>query len=574
VLTLEQFLSLVRDSGLLGPGRLDAILGEAGGRGIVPEPSALAQALVADGALTPWQAEKLLAGVHKGFFLGKHKLIRLVATGGMSTVYEAEHILLRRRMALKVLPKSLVSEASYLERFYREARAIARLNHPNIIRGFDVGQDGDYHYFAMEYVEGQSLQDLVQTRGPLPPAEAAEMIRQAALGLEHAHQAGLVHRDIKPANLLLDAGGVVKLLDLGLVRSMGPENDGEAGLTRLHDESLLGTVDYLSPEQAIDSHDVDIRSDIYSLGCTLYFLLTGSPPFPQGTLAEKLLAHQIRPAPPIAGLRPDRPGGLGQVVARMLAKRPEDRYRDPGEVSDVLGDWLIGRPDSAPEAGPSVLPPEPRQPSGSAIGRVPPIARAAAEAAPTTPPTPPPLGVLEDPPTASPASVGERLNPPLAESWRRWAGIFEEIATRRRIRSTLGEASYRRIHEDLLHACRASWESADEPTRATLRRIEDLVAPWLTLGSLKSILVGEMNASLVERFREIDRGVRSRPRFAPSRRLVLGLVAPIAAAALIWSAAPLAWPDPDGPGVAQTWFTNARSALRRMAQAAGEMIRI
>src|SRR5208283_3668014 len=197
--------------------------------------------------------------------------------------------------------------SSSLERFYREARAGAVLNHPNIVCAYDIGQEGTLHYLAMEYVEGSSLQQIVLQCGPLSVLQAVRYLRQAARGLQHLFQAGVVHRDIKPSNLLVDLTGTVKILDLGLARFYRDEDDD---LSHRHEELVLGTADYLSPEQAMDSHQADIRSDIYSLGCTMYFCLCGQPPFPEGTLAQKLIWHTTREPRSIRQLRPDVSGEL------------------------------------------------------------------------------------------------------------------------------------------------------------------------------------------------------------------------------------------------------------------------
>ncbi|HCS52845.1 MAG TPA: serine/threonine protein kinase, partial [Planctomycetaceae bacterium] len=211
--------------------------------------------------------------------------MNLLGRGEMSAVYMAEHIAMQRKCAIKVLPANRVKDTSYLGRFQREARAVATLDHPNIVRAYDVDQQNEggaeIHFLVMEYVEGQSIEKLVNSKGPMPFVEIADIIRQAAEGLFHAHNAGLVHRDIKPGNLLVSQNGTVKLLDLGLARFF--KEDGEESLTIKHDEKVLGTADYLAPEQAVDSHNVDQRGDIYSLGCTFYFALTGHPPFTDGT---------------------------------------------------------------------------------------------------------------------------------------------------------------------------------------------------------------------------------------------------------------------------------------------------
>lgn len=340
--TVEQFLDLVRRSGLIEPDQLQRAVQslESEGRW---QPSqgtpALADELVRTGLLTRWQADQLLHGRYKGFFVKKYKLLELLGSGGMSNVYLAEHLLMRRRVAIKVLPRNRVQDSSYLARFYREARAAAALDHHNIVRAYDIDNEGNNHFLVMEYVEGRDLEDIVRREGPLDYARAAEYIRQAALGLDHAHQAGLIHRDIKPANLLLTPQEVVKILDLGLARFSEEEI---ASLTVAYQENVLGTADYLAPEQAVDSHRVDARADIYSLGCTLYFLLAGHPPFPEGTLPERLAAHQQKEPKDLRQIRRDAPEDLIAICRRMMAKKPEERYSSAREVAEALADWLRG----------------------------------------------------------------------------------------------------------------------------------------------------------------------------------------------------------------------------------------
>ncbi|MBX3432677.1 MAG: protein kinase [Pirellulales bacterium] len=295
--------------------------------------------MISTGLLTEWQCEKLLAGKHKGFILGKYKLLRHLGKGGMSQVYLAEHMLMKRKVAIKVLPQNRVEDSSYLERFRIEARAAAKLDDPNIVRAYDIDHHDKTHYLVMEYVEGRDLHILVREVGPLDYVMAADYIAQAARGLAHAHDMGLVHRDIKPANCLVDNHHVVKILDMGLARLV----DDEASLTMENNENVLGTADYLAPEQALNSHKADHRADIYSLGCTLYFLLTGHPPFPDGTISERLLKHQVEKAPSIFNDRPDAPPGLVNICNRMMAKKAEDRYQTASEVSERLTEWLAER---------------------------------------------------------------------------------------------------------------------------------------------------------------------------------------------------------------------------------------
>lgn len=338
-MTVEQFLDLVLRSQLVERDRLQRFLAQ-----LPPEinKSVLTAEEMADHLcraelLTRWQSQKLLEGRYKGFFLGKYRLLDHLGTGGMSSVYLAEHVLMQRRVAIKVLPKHRVQDSSYLARFHREAQAAAALDHRNIVRAYDVDNDGVNHYLVMEYVEGRDLQRIVRQDGPLPAHLAADYIRQAAEGLAHAHQAGLIHRDIKPANLLVDGKGTIKVLDLGLARFTADE---AASLTIAYDENVLGTADYLAPEQAIDSHGVDARADIYSLGCTLYFLLTGKPPFPEGSLPQRLMKHQKERPPDIRQTRPDVPEDLVAICFKMMAKKPADRYASAEQVAAVLTQWL------------------------------------------------------------------------------------------------------------------------------------------------------------------------------------------------------------------------------------------
>ncbi len=343
ILTVDSLLDLVRRSRLIEKDQLNAFLAslqnESGGS-LPTDTQLVANKFVEAGLLTRWQSENILEGRHKGFFLGKYKLLGLLGTGGMSSVYLAEHVLMQRRVAIKVLPKNRVEDSSYLARFQREGQAAAKLDHRNIVRAYDVDNDGNIHYLVMEYVEGRDLQQIVKDLGPLDYNIAANYIRQAADGLAHAHKAGLIHRDVKPANLLVDQKNVVKVLDLGLARFTGEEH---ASLTVAYDENVLGTADYLAPEQALDSHGVDARADIYSLGCSLYFLLTGHPPFPEGTLPQRLMMHQKQMPPSIFKDRPDAPKELIDICLKMMGKRPDQRYQSMVDVSYALTNWLKSR---------------------------------------------------------------------------------------------------------------------------------------------------------------------------------------------------------------------------------------
>jgi eukaryotic-like serine/threonine-protein kinase len=337
--TATDFLDLVRKSALVDERLLEAHLQKIRDAGTPPEKSdALARLLIRDGILTKFQAEQLLQGRWRRFIIGKYKILQPLGAGGMARVYLCEHKFMRRRVAVKVLPASKAQDVSARERFYREARAVAALDHPNIVRAYDIDQDGDLHFLIMEHVDGPNLQDLVRQKGPLEIRTAADYIRQAALGLQHAHErAGIIHRDIKPGNILVDRTGVVKLLDLGLARFFHETDDK---LSKELNEKVLGTADYLAPEQVADGSRVDIRADIYSLGATFYFLLTGQPPFgKEAASALKRIWHQVRQPKPVQALRPEIPDGVAQLVAKMMAKEPAKRYQTPLEVAEALAPW-------------------------------------------------------------------------------------------------------------------------------------------------------------------------------------------------------------------------------------------
>jgi serine/threonine-protein kinase len=322
------------------------------------EPRTLIQALLQRGWLTPYQANRLLQGRVGELLLGPYLLLDRLGEGGAGQVFKARHQKMNRLAAVKMIRPELLADDEAVSRFYREIHVIAQLHHPNVVHAFDAGPAAGTHFLAMEYVEGTDLGRLVKQGGPLPVQQACEYIRQAALGLQHAHERGVVHRDIKPHNLILSvAEGLIKVSDLGLSRLPRATNqEATAVLTGVKTDHvtpegavMMGTIDYLAPEQAVDFHRADIRADIYSLGCTFYYLLTGVPPFLAETLAQKLLKHQRESPRPVGQLRSGLPAGLGSIVAQMLAKRPEERFQTPGEVAAVLEPYC--RPELARDQG-------------------------------------------------------------------------------------------------------------------------------------------------------------------------------------------------------------------------------
>jgi urea transport system substrate-binding protein len=267
----------------------------------------------------------------------RYRVLGILGRGGMGTVYKAEHRLLERPVVLKVIRPDLVSSSHAVQRFQREARLAARLSHPNVVTVYEAEDLGSTQLLVMEFIEGANLAELVVERGLLPVAEACELIRQAAVGLEYVHTQGLVHRDVKPHNLLVSRTGQVKIVDLGLATLKSGRTPTDGKLTA--ERQFLGTADFAAPEQWESSRDVDIRADIYSLGCTLYFLLAGQTPFPNtkySTLMQQMWAHSQAPLPPIRELRPDLPDEIASILERMLAKNPDERFSRPDEVVAAL----------------------------------------------------------------------------------------------------------------------------------------------------------------------------------------------------------------------------------------------
>jgi predicted Ser/Thr protein kinase len=276
----------------------------------------------------------------------RYRLHGWLASGGMGMVFKAEHRLMRRPVALKVIHPYLLNRPAAVERFHREVRAAACLAHPNIVTALDAEQAGAVHFLVMEYVEGETLDRVVDRRGPLPVAEACAYLRQASLGLHHAHERGMVHRDLKPSNLIVTAAGQVKILDFGLAQFA---QEGLAGPGLTPEGVVVGTPGYLAPEQARDPGTADVRADLYSLGCTLYHLLAGRPPFLGGGPLQQLLAHQDRTPRPLAEFRGDLPDALVRIVDRLLAKDPADRFPSPAQLAEALAPFITGEtPGRAP----------------------------------------------------------------------------------------------------------------------------------------------------------------------------------------------------------------------------------
>ena len=333
MITIAQFIERLSQSGLIEPADVSAFIEAIPADKRPQKTEALAKELVRAGKLTKFQAKAIYQGKAKGLVFGDYVVLDKLGAGGMGEVLKARHRRMDRVVALKILPPQSVDSEQAIQRFQHEVKAAARLTHPNIVTAHDAGEQAGVYYLVMEHVDGQDLAVLVKQVGGLSVSQAIDCTLQAAKGLQYAHGEGVVHRDIKPSNLLLDNHGTVKILDMGLAHI----SDGAAGKERLTQTAqAMGTCDYMAPEQAEDARHADHRSDIYSLGCTLYRLLCAKPPYPGETPIQVLLAHREKPIPWLRQARDDVPVELDAIYRKMVAKRPEERYQSAGELIGPL----------------------------------------------------------------------------------------------------------------------------------------------------------------------------------------------------------------------------------------------
>jgi serine/threonine protein kinase len=482
------FLLALRMSGLLSTEQLDQVNEAATDLDL----TALSQELLESGWLTRYQLKRIQDGQPRGLILGPYRILDFLGQGGFGTVYKALHGLTDRVVALKTIASSCLTDADGRKLFLREVVIATRLNHPNIALAYDANETDGTLWFAMEHVTGPDLHTFVSDHNPLPVLRVCAVISQVARALQYAHENGLVHRDIKPANLLLTATGVSDSLPL----STGPENAlvkvVDFGFVRLrpgqrdHPDTLcaeggwLGTPEFMSPEQAKDSRFVDIRSDLYSLGCTFYYALTARYPFAGTTATETIALHLEAAAPALSSLRPDVPADLEDLIKRLMHKDPDQRFQTPGELVEALAyflrnNYLLVRPSSS---GPPIPPvPVPPDPAEATQG----VAENAVGLSGSRPTV---LAVPAESPALAAALLPSRLER-VSRLWTQWLSVVE--ACLKDLPSEIDDERYKMLYLALttdLHQGTLETEAGSEQLYANL---EAVVQPWLTRQSLSRL---------------------------------------------------------------------------------------
>ena len=448
------------------------------------EISALCDRLTAEGLLTAYQLDRIREGSPTGLVLGSYKILEELGRGGVGEVYKAKHCVMDRVVALKVTTPGNHREKTAREQFRREIAAITRLNHPNVALTYDANEIDGVLYLAMEYVAGPTLQQVIAEEGALPIPMACSVLLQTARALQHAHERGLVHRDIKPGNMMLpclardrelatDPTILVKLVDFGLAR-LYPRGERQHSTLLCKTGSTMGTPAFISPEQIRNLHTVDIRSDIYSLGCTFYFALTGHLPFEGITTQATLALHLEREARPIQSWKSEIPFGLAAIVRRMMAKNPADRYQTPADLLEDLGQLILSgelceagvenRPTPVRRDAPHPHPPHENQTTPLALS-LPSDELLLAD-------TSPPADHKTDP---------LRLRS-LACTW--FANVERAVQG---TPAELRDDEYKTLYRVLLEAIRTAHVTSQEPTKACLAQLHGLIEPWVSLRALDNL---------------------------------------------------------------------------------------
>jgi serine/threonine protein kinase len=570
----ELFLQNLRESQLLSDEQLGRVQARVEAQGL---DTALVGQLIQEGTLTSYQVGQLETGRGKGLVLGQYRILEEVGRGGFGCVYKAGHVLMDRVVALKLIAPERVEDDRARSMFLREVRAATRLHHPNIALAYDAGEVDGRLFLAMEFVEGPNLDQLVRKQGPLPLNLAWPMLQQAAQALRCAHDEGLVHRDVKPANLLIpqaalaaaarsaaDAPVLVKVVDFGLARLQSSGTTGTVFPGR--EKAFAGTPDFVSPEQARSLHDVDIRSDMYSLGCTFYYALAGRKPFQGATPLEIILQHIEQEPEPLEYLRPELPPALAGFIRRLMEKRPEKRFQSPNELLAEMGflsnsgsqpnialpSWpslaLDRSVASLPHIALAPLGPVPRksgmvsQPDVDAAAKLPTTVHmpavdghvAALQAAVVPEAAPPPadetgattLVSLETHDESVPVAPSLVTVPPdgaLLHAWDAWHAVLAAVA----IGTTppIAPGDYKTLHASLLRALRAG-APGDTLRHDHCQRLQSLVEPWVSLQILAATDPATLR-DLMVRSRRIARelGACVAPVVAAPRWLAFALLA-------------------------------------------------
>jgi serine/threonine-protein kinase len=350
----SDLLEVIRRSGVLAERQFEAVKTRVKSGEFPTDPRALAERLVREEILTQFQANRLLQNKAHGLVIDRYVLLERLGEGAMGRVFKAQHRLMGRLVALKLISPQYATRAKSIARFRRELRLIGRLDHPNIVRAYDAAQFGSSFYLVMEYAPGRSLDRVYESRGRLPPEEVIDYAAQAALGLAHAHAQGIVHRDVKPSNLLLTDDHQIKVLDLGLGTLIDAEDESSFATAA---GRAVGTIDYMSPEQASGS-DLDGRSDCFALGCTMYVLMSGRLPFPADTELKRLVRRLEGPPVPITDHLPHVPTAVVEVLDKLMAQNPGDRYQTATEAAAALLCLLQGGGSAPPDVPPTTPPPD------------------------------------------------------------------------------------------------------------------------------------------------------------------------------------------------------------------------
>jgi serine/threonine-protein kinase len=498
------FFHHLRRSGLLGGQAVDEAVARFAD---AAQGQAIARVLVAESALTEFQAKKILAGKANQLVLGPYRLLDQLGRGMTGPVFKAEHRTIGRLVAIKVIHPRALDGPAAVDHFAQEVRAAAQLHHPGIVSAYDLGVARGRHFLVMEYIDGPSLQTLVQTHGPVPIGLARELMRQVAVALHYAHEKGMVHRGIKPAHVLIappagsalplpslppwreeeSASGtdphahcplrspspapapVAKLIDFGLASL---HNAGIAvmdGTIAVEPGTVWGTVEYLAPEQAEDVQAGDIRSDLYSLGCSFYFALTGQVPFPGENDLDRLAKHLLYEAPLVTTIRPEVPAAFAGILQRLMAKDPAERFQTPAQLAQELADgcpiWGRGAVTAVMHDDPSAQLPTAETKQPQSPPRVP----------------EPPAGADD---TRKPLPLPDMIPPPIdtafVENWRRWTDIIAAFLEGRGGPYRADPQTFHRLHRQLVADCEAQARCPEGKRREFFQRLAELVKPWLS----------------------------------------------------------------------------------------------